>query len=617
LSGWEITGSNPDLPRQMVLLTSASTIFCCSNLSMASRLASPADTHLADDALYATLSPKADVGVVFTTQAFKPFIGMAAKQVARAYPGLVANLRRTISRNLPPEQLSSINLQIRLTTGLPGIEAILAYGDALGSAAVEVLVPALVQTLSSCDGGSASVTLRADGFTLGATVQGEGFDQMAGAALPMDDIKAAIAAIPGQRMWFAATGKHAEAKPTRVLADWLDAAVNKLKALGFETPFLSGWANYHRTYETVPELIDTLPWMVMTAAPISATVPAGLGVNEWMLAMQKQSVPHPDLMVFPQQDPAALADRFAVRADVENRNAVRMTTLLTGSIGDNRLTDTVSRFRREPRPGKADRLVSESAWVTRHGFLGYSQHEFINRRIAYAAVRGPFHFLQMVDGDGPSWLDEPMPAVAPVPSAFDSLFDHVPAQADFVTVARVLPALAEMVDGADGLEQAARGELDAYLARTEKAINDHVGDVDAINAALVAVPIPLIVQSLNLDTASRQLYLVLPGGLRYPRPAIAPVVRELFSGYLSQRDQVGGAVAWRVAGPRQISLGYDQDLRAAALMLKSTGNAVWTKFFADGNPERKLRAVLGMPGDAKPVPPGELIVFNTLWPQPE
>ncbi len=611
---WIIEGGNPDLPRRLVIITSADHVYCCSSEAMASMLGG-GQGNLAMDPLFSALPPEADTALMLSTLPFKPLIRMGVQQVTRAYPDMVEGLRHQVVHGMPPDQIAGLNLQLRMYTGLSGINEAFAYGDALAGAAVDVLVPAWARTLGGFDGCAIGLSLRPDGIAFTTTVQGKGFEH-SNAALPMADIRAAVAAIPDEPVWFTAEGKRAAPSTERLTADWLDRVVQRLTAAGITNPFFSALASHSRTCETVPELIDSVPWLLTAANAAPLVLPEDAGLEAWLLALEKNGIPRPELLIFPQQDPAVVAQRFADRAAIENRNAASWTATLTGSIGDSRYFDRTARFVHQPRPGKSDRLVYENAWISRHGLFGYSQHEWINRTIADATVRGPFHLLQRVDGDGPSWLDDEPPAARTIPDASGTLLDRVTANADQIAVMRTLPALSNFIDLVASLERTCRRECDAYIERMVAVVNAHVGDEDGLNAALIAEPIPVMVQSLNIDLATRTLYLQFPGGLRYPRPEITPVLRDLFADFLAKHHTMGGLVAWRTAGPQRLTVHVDQDLGGIAWLVKSTGNRLWSQFFAAGNPLEQVGAALGHPDDGQSKPE-ETLVFNTLWPIPQ
>lgn len=609
--GWMVTGANPELPERLVVLCSADAAYICSSEVIAARIAG--STKLATDPLIARLAATADLTVAISTAPAKPFIQMFAMQFSRLQPRMVDGMRKQVLRGIGEEGMRGLNLQLRLYLGISSVQEALDYAECLVGAGMETFVPAVSKTLMGVDGAALSVEILPDAVRAGLVVQAAGIESHAGKPLPLPEIGKALAALPVERMWFSATGGRAATLPGSLRADWAGLASRKLVAKGVTSAFLPALAEYWRSEERVPVLEDAAPWVLRSSVRPVEVTPAGPGLDAWIAAAQV-AVPMPDLEVTPRQDADAAVTTFTAMAAVENRNAARWTKALTASIGDTRWLDGTSRFRREARVGKADRLVYEDAWITRSGLFGYSQHELVNRIIAYSAQREGLQLLQRVDGDRTCWLDDPPAKAAGLPAAVANLLAQVPAGADQLSVVRILPGLKGIIDGTESLELALRHDLDGYIAACTTAVNAHPDDQEAIMAALQRIPMPLVVASLNIAPVTRELYLVLPGTLRYPRPAFSPVLRQMFAETLQRADLHGGLVAWTRFEPGSMTVAVHQDLRGLAWLVRTTGNTVYDVFLATPDPLARLRRLLGHEADGEPNPGDQVILYNTFWP---
>jgi hypothetical protein len=121
------------------------------------------------------------------------------------------------------------------------------------------------------------------------------------------------------------------------------------------------------------------------------------------------------------------------------------------------------------------------------------------------------------------------------------------------------------------------------------------------------------VTSLN-QGANHQLYCVLVGNLRYPRPLISDTLRSLLADVLPDAGHLGGMVISTKASPGVYSVKVTQDLRGLAMLVKSGGNAVWTQFLGTADPKQALQHAIGNPEDGAPNPASETILYNTIWP---
>jgi hypothetical protein len=240
--------------------------------------------------------------------------------------------------------------------------------------------------------------------------------------------------------------------------------------------------------------------------------------------------------------------------------------------------------------------------------LGYSEHEWINRMRWDAATLGAYQILQPVHGVAPTWLEAP-PAPTPLPKAVADLLGQVPEGSDEVAIARLLPSLPLLADGLAELEATARREIDAYVAACAAALKGAPADA---TAALERVPMPFLVQSLNRAGRDGAVYCVLAGDLRYPRPAVAPLLQRLVAEAAHASDDVGGALATSrvTAGREEISLMLDT--RGAARFLTTAIDAVFRDWLATPERMQALQAAVAVPGDGRPAA-GEVLLVNPLW----
>ncbi len=108
---------------------------------------------------------------------------------------------------------------------------------------------------------------------------------------------------------------------------------------------------------------------------------------------------------------------------------------------------------------------------------------------------------------------------------------------------------------------------------------------------------------------------MLPGTLRYPRPAFSPVLRQMFAETLQRADLHGGLVAWSRFEPGRMTLAVHQDLRGLAWLVRTTGNTVYDVFLATPDPLARLRRLFGHEADGEANPSDQVILYNTFWPE--
>ncbi|MBA3707953.1 MAG: hypothetical protein H0W83_03920 [Planctomycetes bacterium] len=611
-NGWHLVGTNQALPLECFALRSPETLVLFGSQAIANATLA-AGKRLSEDPVIAAI-PNAHLACTVSALPVKPLIGMVAKQYSVIPPKQLARWRRDLLRNVPRDSLGSINMQLRWRLGIADIDQLLDYVECLLTATTETAVPALGQMLSGIDGIGLGIELRPDDVRLQVVMKAAGIETLFAQPLPMDEIRAAVAALPGDRFTVSASGRARPPQPSAFAAAWSAAVAQKLAARKLTGGLITAFATYWRDARPDVQLDAEVPWTVTTsyqpkAAPIEAAT-----LSEAVAGMQLSDLSMPELVAFPKQPAGFLEKHLAARAAAANSNDDLLLRLMKAADHDDRWIDPVSRTHAEARPGKPTKLVYENAYLTRSGILSYSQHELVNRTIWYTDVRGGLQLMQRVAGDRTSWLDLPAPTASPLPPAVAHLLDQVEKGCDTLMIARVLPALPRLLDEIARLERTAHREVDAYLAQAAAVVKGQQGNEQLMMAELVKLPIPIQVASLNID-ADHRLYCVLPGNLRYPRPLVVPVVQRLMSGSTAKADEVGGLVVTTNAVPGRGTITLLQDLRGLAALVKTTGNALWTDFLGQPDPRAALAKTIGAEHDGEGNPHDEVVVYNTLWPR--
>lgn len=610
--GWHIVGTNQSLPRDCLALRSPDTLYLFGGMAPAT-LALGNGVRLDADPIIAAMPP-GELAVALSTSPLKPFVGMLAKQFGEIPPRSIARMRRNLLRGIPPEAIANLNLQLRLRLGIASVDQALDYVECLLTASAETMVPALAKTLMGIDGAAFSVRMSADQARLQVAVLAEGIEQLLPAPMPLAEVRAALAALPGDRLVVSASGRTPRAQPSALAAAWLASLGQKLEAKQLDGGLLVALATYWRDRKPALELGSEVPWALTADCSPSPRPAEARSLEAYIAGFQLQHLAVPGLIAFPTQGEAFLTRHLTARAEVANGNDSLFARLMHDAGQSERWIRPVARFRAEPRQGKPVKLVFEDAYVTRSGLFGYSQHELVNRTIWYSADRGGLTLMQRVDGDGASWLDEPAPPARALPPALGHLLDLVEEGSATAEMARLLPLLPRILEEGTRLEQAARTEIDDYLAKAVQVIDANRGDQQQMMQALVALPMPLMVASLNVDE-DQELYCMLPGNLRYPRPAVMPVVARLFAGVTAQAEALGGMVATSKAAPGRCTFTVVQDLRGAALLVRSTGDVLWREFLGRPDPAAAVMQAIGAPHDGERVDHEQVVVYNLVWPR--
>jgi len=610
-SGGLLECSNQSLPEQVLVLRSADSVFLFGSQAIA-RAAVAHTGVLADDPLLAKLG-SGDLEIAISPKSLQPMLGMILGQLQHLTPAALHALRGMMMARIPAEAVSTLNMNLRLHTGVRDLNQLLDYAECVIEATNDVAVPALGKTLMGITGLEARVDVTPQGVSLRCSAYAAGIEALASAPLPMDAITQALAQLPWTPMSVSAQGRAPLDAHGPLVKPWCDALISRLNAAGLEPAVLGAMVQYLTQSQPENSLASSVPWLLSCSGELGSLPPANTTLMGYLKQVQDAPASRGALMVMPDQGPGFPASYFKSLAQAQTDNLALSTRLMTPFLGDDRWIDPVWRFREEDRPGKPAKLVCEDAYVTRSGLFGYSQHEFINRTIYFVDHRGPLCLLQLAQGSGLTWLDLASAPPAAPPIALNALLASVEPGSDRALVVRVMPVLPLLIDGLAAVETTAHTEIDAYLRQSQAIITAHAQDRAGLLPALLAQPMPVLVASLNID-ADHNLYCVLPGNLRYPRPMVSTILRSLLAEVLPDAGHVGGSVLSTKASPGIYTLHVTCDLRGLALLSKSVGNAVWTQFLSAPDPLQAVQKAIGAPLDGEPNPTDQVILYNTMWP---
>ncbi len=610
---WSITSSNENLPDTVLLLRSSDTVLLCGSQALAMQAVLHTGS-LQDDPLLAHLGT-GDVELGLSPHALQPMLGMVLAQLHQLTPAAMHQMRGLLTRSIPAEAQASINLQLRLRTGLKDVDQLLDYAECVAAATNAVMVPEWGKTLMGIQGLELRTDLTKDGAAVSCSVHAEGIEAQSGSPVPMQEVSAALASLPWTPLSLSVQGQTRPCQSSALLKPWCDAIAANLKAAGLDPGLLGAMMSIAQKCTPPSELSSKVPWLLSCSGSMTALPKAAATVMDYVKAVQALPSTQPELLLMPDQGPGFPASFFADEAASLTANHALQSQLLKPFLGDDAWIDPVWRFRTEERSGKPSRLVCESAYITRSGLFGYSQHELIDRTIYYVDHRGPYCLVQRAEGDAPTWLEAPPAPPAPTPTALTALLNSVEPGCNHIAVVRLTPLLPMVIDGVAAVELTVHTEIDDYLRKVAAVINLPGTDQATVLRGLAALPMPFAVASLNVD-ATHKPYCVLLGNLRYPRPMISDTLRGLVAAALPDAGHVGGLVISTRAAPGLWRVTMTQDLRGLALLVKSTGNAVFAQFLNTPDPKAALQQAIGTPLDGEANPAEEVLLYSPLWPQP-
>ena len=610
-------------PRQRLeeiyLLTSETRAFFCGSLQTAQMFANSGVDKLSADPLYSKGLEKYaghDLVLLVSPAFIKAQVPMMKDSFAGALEPLFQQLRAMIA-GIPAEHRIMIDMRLRWELGVDDLDQLIEFVEAYSTAFYQVSLDWVVRWLLEFDGlalaSKIEPSLQQDSLTLySQSVKLEDF----AAPLPIAEIAEALAVLPGSKNLVNIEGQAPPCLPSRFLQDMLFAAERELKQRGLPLEAFSGLKNFIAERQQISPLTFKTPWTMSTVLKTTDAIAWEEFENLPDLFEMIMELPSfiPLLMsvkMMPETDVELLQTYFQEKAELKSSNADAFQSFRDELPISPPLLDKRSEFYSVDFAEGVTALIFENVYTTRRGYFGYQEHEWINRRITLAENKNGYSYLYdwLPDEEIQNLLMQAEPTA--LSASIAPLFELLPADVSSVKIVKVLPALSNLLDILSNFERIAFLELDSFLAEAGKVLAD--ANDEGVEEALLEAGLDIPTQLLWLKRdAAGQLYAVLPGGLYYPRPAIMPVVQELFEDFHKGIGDTGGNLAFMAVRPGEIELSSLQRSDALALLVKTVANNVFDKYFSTPKGMELLFSQFMHPKDLS-IEEDTLLFTNPLW----
>jgi hypothetical protein len=296
-------------------------------------------------------------------------------------------------------------------------------------------------------------------------------------------------------------------------------------------------------------------------------------------------------------------------ARVTNHNETLFRELLEPKLEGRRFYEVEGRIQKKALEGGVNKLILEKVYRSRRGYLGYQQHELINRRISYTKEIG--QYLLIANGNDDirmtQLINEERQSVS---QSMTEWLQRAPSNVNSVRVVKTLHLIANLVDFLGDAEDLIHRELNDFL-REANEIKPALDD-DKNRKNRVRLKFPILAMTLNMDQ-SGELYCVMPGGLYFPRKKIVPKLRELLDDYLSVASDLGGVAYFKSVNPGEMRITIVQSMDAIALLVKTSVDRFFDKYMMTEAGLGELMRILTHPDDGKRLRDEEVIRVNPSW----
>jgi hypothetical protein len=610
---------------ELYLICAEDRAYLCGDRALALSLFAlpPAERMNADGFVARALNESAQqhVALVCDPRMIKPL----ALQLAQFQPlgmMLFQQKRQELLANLPPAARQQIELQFRAQFGVENLEQFADYLEALVNVTSRQLLDYVTNQLLAFEGLCFTARLDARFPELGLRVYSQQYQpDTATRPIPRDELLEALRWIGSDHPSLTATGRQLPTAANPGLQAWVAAVREAFARKGLNSSWFDRFATLLEETRPLPTVESQVPWTLTLSAPVDPQ--PDLAQAESLTAyLQALRLPYlRAVKLVPNADPALLERHLREAADVRNRNR-------EAAVSFNRLTtrqepwfDHHNRVATESLDAGVRRLVTESTWRTHGGLFGYDQHELVNRRWFYAR-RVDRYLAFHQGGESAHWLAqlEATPARNLTP-AVTKLLDRLPPDVNYFEIHRSLQQLPGFVDWLASLEARIHADLAAYLEQARQKA-EGAATPDDLKARLAGLPMPEFLYSLNRHPDSGELYVTLPGNLRFPRAKVLPLLQDVLAGYASTAKDVGGSLVYTRVTPGLYQIGLLQSTEAFTRLLSTLGNAIAETYLASPAAHLKLRESLWTNEDGNPATFDQILLANPRWyflprPQPK
>ena len=514
-------------------------------------------------------------------------------------------------------------MQFRMQLGVRDLDELMDYVECIAVATMEQGVDFISGRLLAFEGFTVAASLKGGFVEFNADMYSSRFQaETSSGALPMDQVKQALAWLGPDVQSFTVTGKTPQKKESPVLSAWAKRVQKKCQAKGLDWPGMTRFVEMLDALRPVPKVASESPWILTMHAPLHPAPSLEEAANlEEYLAMLGGPVYCP-VKVMPDQGRDFLETCFREETEALNRNRELGWEFENSIQKQNPWCIQENRFHMAPLDGGVTRYTRESVWTSRSGFFGYDQHELVNRKVTHARRVGDY-LVTHRGAQGSSWLAglkaNPSGRIAP---GVTDLLDRVPEGANHVSVQRVLQNVPRWMGFVDALESRLHSDVRQYLEKAQAAV-DEGDDLDAAKHAIRGMKMPLVIGSVCLDSETKKVYALLPAGnmpLMLPRPKVVPLVRELLEDYAAQADSVGGSLVYTRIKDESFQFSAMQSTEALTTFTRTVGNALVENYLASQEGMMKLQRTLSTPRDGEVSAFDEVVARNPQWagiPQPQ
>lgn len=521
--------------------------------------------------------------------------------------------RAQLLAQIPSEAKTQIELRLQAEWGVKDMNQFADYAEAFIAATAGQIFDFVTNRLIAFEGVAVAADIGSASPTVRLNVYSQRFQpEKSAAAIPLADVRRAMAWLGGDPASFEVTGRQPVGAPSPGVSVWVKAIRQEFEARGLKSPFFDRLAEVLAQEQPLPAIESRVPWTLTTCESLESAKPLSecKSFGEYFSELPR-ALPQPVKLV-PAPGLEVLQSCLEDETKVLNENRKLGQDFNEATTGRKPFLQAASRMQVSDVQPHLRRYVLENAYTTPFGLFGYDQHELVNRRI-FAAREADGYVVFHQHGEVTHWLaslDSHQPA--DLTPAVAKLVDRVPEGANWFAVSRSLYRLPLLVDWVAMLEDRVHADVQAYLAQAEQVFAK-TGNLEEALPELSKLPMPETVFSLNRDPATGKFYCLLPGGLAIPRPPVVPILQKLLADFAAHANEDGGLLLYRRVRPGVCEVAVSQNTGALARLISSVGNRFFDEYLSQPGKLQELQTGLAARQDRDPERYDQVLVRNPRW----
>ncbi|MDM8516451.1 hypothetical protein QUF76_09645 [Desulfobacterales bacterium HSG16] len=605
--------------QELFILASLDRAYFCGNLMLAQRLQGVANSPTLDKNPVVGKGIKKfdekDLVVIASPGYIKPQLAFfKANLNPENLRAGIHQKRVELLKSMPAAQKLEMDMRLRFRLGINGVDELADYLEVFSSGAARMLSDAVFNKVNNLEGLAFAFNLDEKYQSMFISLFSEDIKpEKCTQPLPMGEIKSSVRHLPGNFSSLLASGQSPVLSDKGLFSAYLDIVDEEMKIKKMVKPKFDTFKSYVAGLKCNKGLNSKMKWSLATVVNMGENMDfysfETIEAFFTQLFTQNYNMLLP-VEMFPATQSNVIEKHLEQEVRFANKNQSAYGKMLTGLNARAPLLDYKSAFHKKDLGDGLVSMILENIYLMPTGLFGYQQHELINRRIMYHRQEGKIQYLAKTSAAPEVVKDMFDNRKSSVPNSFINLIFKIPPRANRFGTSRSLCFTPDLLSFMSQVENMMSRQLDTYLKEASKALE--TSDKAEMEEKLLSIKMPLLMMTLNRDQAGN-VYMVLPGGIHYPRPKIMPALTSLFDDFNKKADELGGGTFYTAVYPGEYEFSLIQSTEALALLVKSVANNFYEEYAGSSQGMKKLEQLLTHPKDGKQIDDPDVLLKNPLW----